>query len=74
MGGTALVCLLLPAAAAAGGATGLCALILCMGLLQGPFGGALSELNRVWMPLGSERIWAQRLQVRALSRLFHRIV
>eukprot|EP01051_Picozoa_sp_SAG22_P026120 SAG22_NODE_8081_length_685_cov_0.875427_1_plen_169_part_10 len=65
MAGTGAVFTLLPAAAAAsagGGIAALVAMIGGIGLLQGPLAPAMSELNRVWMPMGSERIWAQRAQ------------
>jgi MFS family permease len=63
MGGTGVICVLLPlVVSAGGGVVALSAMICAMGLLQGPLAPAMSELNRVWMPLGTERIWAQRAQ------------
>ena len=62
MGSTGVLTALLPLAARSGGAAALSAIMVAMGMAQGPLAPALSELNRVWMPLGTERIWAQRAQ------------
>ena len=61
MAGTGGIFAVLPAASA-GGIVPLTALICAIGLLQGPLSPAMSEMNRCWMPVGSERIWAQRAQ------------
>ena len=64
MAGTALLCVLMPLGmrvrASARAAT-LSALLLCMGLCQGPLIPALQHMRRDWLPQGPGRALAMRL-------------